>query len=205
MPVPDHLTGRKVRLREVGTRDRRALKSFDRDAARSGPSQVGDYRHWGAHRSGTADPAHFGIETLLAERLVGSICATGVDPVTGRFSYGIGVASQHQRCGYASDAITTLLRHMFWHRGFRTCEVSIYSGNLASLSLHGVLGFREEHRLPDTEMVRGKVRYLVQMGITAEEFAGRHPRAPVIRAHRGRHWRARRGQHWGELAGRTSG
>jgi RimJ/RimL family protein N-acetyltransferase len=193
-PVSAGPVGWKVRLREVGPGDRRALMGFDRDSARGGSSQVGGYRHWAAHRLGAADAGddvHFGIETLQG-LLVGSMSTSGADPLSGRFSYGIGIASRHQRCGYASDAITLLLGHMFEQRGFRRCEVSVYGGNVASLSLHGALGFREVGRYRDTELVRGAARSLVVMRITAEEFAARH-RAGTCR---GRHWRPRRGKHW---------
>jgi RimJ/RimL family protein N-acetyltransferase len=171
---------------------------FDREAARGGSPRAGGYRHWAAHRAGIADPGddvHFGIENLQG-LLVGSMSTSGADRLSGRFSYGIGIASRHQRCGYASDAITVLLGHMFEQRGFRKCEVGVYGGNIASLSLHGGLGFREEGRLRDREMLRGAARSLVVMGITAEEFAARHPRHPAVGACRGRHWLPSRGKHW---------
>ena len=173
---------------------------FDRAAARGGASQVGGYRHWAAHRLGAADvgdDAHFGIETLQG-LLVGSMSTSGIDLRSGRFSYGIGIASRHQRCGYASDAITVLLGHMFEQRGFRRCEVSVYGGNVASLSLHGSLGFHEVGRFRDTEVSRGTARSLVVLGITAEEFAARH-RGDAGGTCGGRHWRARRGKHWHDL------
>ncbi|WP_340686761.1 GNAT family protein [Amycolatopsis coloradensis] len=190
--------GRKVRLREVGIRDRRVLMGFDRDMAREAtPLLGGGHRHWASHRSGSSgDDIHFGIETVRGRMLVGSVCTIGADPVTGRFGYGIGIAPRHQRCGYATDAITVLLAHMFGQRGFRKCEVSVYGGNLASLSLHGGLGFREEGRLRDTEVVRGEIKYLVRMGITAEEFAARPVGSLAGLGGRGQHRRPRRGKHW---------
>ncbi|OXM52533.1 GNAT family N-acetyltransferase [Amycolatopsis alba] len=190
--------GRKVRLREVGLRDRRVLMGFDRDMAREASTLIGGgHRHWASHRSGSAgDDIHFGIETVRGRMLVGSVCTIGADPVTGRFGYGIGIAPRHQRCGYAADAITVLLAHMFEQRGFRKCEVTVYGGNLASLSLHAGLGFREEGRLRDTEVVRGEIKYLVRMGITVEEFAARPAEAPADLGGRGQHRRPRRGKHW---------
>jgi hypothetical protein len=176
------LTGRKVRLRAVEPTDRQALIGFDRTSRR-----IGGYRHWAAHRDGTGD--QFAIETVHSRLLVGSMWTVGSGD---RFSYGIGIGAQHRRCGYASDAITTLLAFMFERH--HTCEVGIDGGNVASLSLHGVLGFREEGRLRDTELLRGGVRYLVRMAITAPEFAALHS-APRT-SNRGRHWRARRGRHW---------
>ncbi|WP_167100191.1 GNAT family N-acetyltransferase [Amycolatopsis granulosa] len=186
--VAEGMAGRKVRLREVTVADRRTLAGFDRDAAET--RRVGEYRHWAAHRA-EAD-FHFAIETLRGGLVVGSLSATEAD-VPDRFSYGIGIGPRHRRCGYAGDAVITLLRFMFGVQGYRKCQVSIYGGNVASLSLHARLGFREEGRVRDTELSRDGVKYLVLMGIADTEFAGIHPDFPVERA-RGRHWRPR-GRH----------
>jgi RimJ/RimL family protein N-acetyltransferase len=195
--------GWKVRLREVRPADRRTLIGFDRDSARAHDPQVGGYRHWATHRSGAADSGddfHFAIETLHNRTLVGSVWVQA-DPASGRFSYGIGIGPQHRRCGYAADAVTTLLEVMFELRGYRKCQVSVNGGNFASLALHGELGFREEGRTRDTELLRGEIRYPVLMGLTADGFAEHRPaflaaRGPA-RPSRGRHWRTpRRGRHW---------
>lgn len=184
--------GRKVRLREIGQADRRTLIGFDRESAHG----IGGYRHWAAHRAGVADAGdnvQFAIETLRGRMLVGSLCVVQADPLSDRFSYGIGIGPPHRRCGYAGDAISVLLAFMFEQRGYRKCEVSVYGGNLASLALHGALGFREEGRPRDTELLCGGIKYPALMSITADEFAG--ARLPVP-SQRGRHWRARRGRHW---------
>jgi predicted GNAT superfamily acetyltransferase len=186
------LTGQKVLLRAVEPADRQALTGFDRDG------RPGGYRHWAAHRDGTGD--QFAIETVHSRLLVGSVWTVETGD---RFSYGIGIGAQYRRCGYASDAISVLLAFMFSQQRYRTCEVGIDGGNVASLSLHGVLGFREEGRLRDTELRRGGIRYLVRMAITAPEFAALHttPRP----SGRGRHWRARRGRHWPSAPSRWIG
>lgn len=180
--------GRKVRLREIHPGDQRRLAGFDRDAADT--RRVGEYRHWAAHRA--EGDFHFAIETLRGGLVVGSLSATEADRPD-RFSYGIGIGPQHRRCGYAGDAVITLLRFMFGERGYRKCQVSIYGGNVASLSLHARLGFREEGRIRDLELSRDGVKYLVLMGITDDEFAEIHPDFPQPAA-RGRHWRPR-GRH----------
>ncbi|MBB5957054.1 RimJ/RimL family protein N-acetyltransferase [Saccharothrix tamanrassetensis] len=200
--------GRKVRLREIGPADRRTLIGFDRDAAGGRDPRIGGYRHWAAHRAegaGSGDDRHLAIEALHGRMLVGSMWVL-TDPAAGRFSYGIGIGAQHRRCGYAGDAVTVLLAFMFGERGYRKCEVGIYGGNFASLSLHGELGFREEGRPRDTELVRGEIRYPVLMGITAGEFAAHHHEYAAssgdVRRWRGRHWRTRRrGRHWRTNAG----
>jgi RimJ/RimL family protein N-acetyltransferase len=155
------------------------------------------------HRAGATDPgddSQFAIEALHGGMLVGSISTTVTDRASGLFSYGIGIGTPHRRCGYAGDAITILLAFMFEQDGYRQCDVSVYGRNLASLTLHGGLGFREVGRLRDTEPLRGGVTFLVLMSITAQGFAAAHPAgtgsAPPVRPGRGRHWRARRGEHW---------
>lgn len=200
---PPGLVGRKMRLREIRPADHSRLIGFDRDSERGHSRRVGGYRHWAVHRAGVADSGddfQFAIEALHGRMLVGSICTLQADPPSGRFSYGIGIGMPHRRCGYASDAITILLAFMFEQCGYRRCDISIYGGNLASLTLHGGLGFREVGRLRDTELLRGGVKFLVLMSITAQEFAEAHPARigsrPPVRAGRGRHWRARRGRHW---------
>jgi len=201
------LAGRKVRLRGVRPADHRVLAGFDRDSARARDPQVGGYRHWAAHRqtaAGLGEDFHFAIETLHSRALVGSIWIQA-DSATGRFSYGIGIGAQHRRCGYAADAVTILLAFMFAQRRYRKCEVSINGANFASLALHGELGFQEEGRPRDTELLRGEIRYPVLMGITADRFAAHYPsflaaRGPA-RPGRGRHSRTpRRGRHWRTVA-----
>jgi RimJ/RimL family protein N-acetyltransferase len=183
------LTGRKVRLREIDPADRHRLVRFDRDAARV--PRGGRYQHWAAHRANEGeldDNAQFAIETLHSRMLVGSMWTVQTDPQARRFSYGIGIGPQHRRCGYASDAITTLLAHMFEERRYRTCEVGIHGSNIASRTLHSRLGFREEGRQHD----------IVGMSITAHRFAELHPTlaaSRLARSRRGRHWRPSRGQH----------
>jgi len=195
------LIGRRTRLRGIEPGDRRTLAGFDRDLAGREP-RVGGYRHWAAHRGGVepGEDLQFAIVALGSGLLVGSVSTVRADERADRFSYGIGIGSRHRRCGYAADAITTLLAFMFGQRGYGACEVSVYGSNFASLTLHARLGFREEERLLDPELSHGELKHLVRLGITAAEFAERHPdpdaRSRSSRSRRGRHWRNRRGRHW---------
>ncbi|RSM83616.1 N-acetyltransferase [Kibdelosporangium aridum] len=192
-----------MRLRGIRPADHRTLARFDRDTVHVPGPQVGGYRHWATHRRSVAnagDDFHIAIETLHNRTLVGSIWIQ-TNPSSNWFSYGIGIGPQHRRCGYAADAVATLLAFMFEQCSYRECEVSINGSNFASLALHGELGFHEESRLCDTELLRGEIRYPVLMSITADQFAAHYPafaatRGPV-RPSRGRHWRTRRrGRHW---------
>jgi RimJ/RimL family protein N-acetyltransferase len=193
--------GRKVRLREVTPSDRTALSRFDRDVTSRHAPLVGGYRHWAAHRASTTDEdLQLVVETVRSGLLVGSLSTVRTDSSPGCFSYGIGIAPWHWRCGYAADAITVLLALMFGRRGYRECEVSIHGNNFASQSLHARLGFRETGRLHDPGLSPGSFRYLVMMSVSAAEFATRHPGfalpVPADRSRRGVHWRRLRGRHW---------
>ncbi|MFD1050940.1 GNAT family N-acetyltransferase, partial [Kibdelosporangium lantanae] len=161
------MTGWKVRLRTIRPADHRTLATFDRDTTED--HKPGGYRHWATHRD-ASDDFHLAIETLRHRTLVGSIWVQ-TDPAVGAFSYGIGIAAQHRRCGYAIDAITALLTDMFERRGYRECVVSVNGRNFPSLALHGELGFHEESRPRDAELRHGEIRYPVIMSITAGQFS----------------------------------
>ncbi|MET9802797.1 GNAT family protein [Streptomyces sp. NPDC006368] len=64
---------------------------------------------------------------------------------------------------------------MFGERRYHKCEAGIHAFNDASLALHRKLGFVEEGRLRDHEFFAGRRHALVVMGMTAPEFAERHP------------------------------
>nr|WP_184729253.1 GNAT family protein [Saccharopolyspora phatthalungensis] len=182
--MTSNAVGRRVRLRQIEPADRRTLIRFDRESARGHSPQVDGYRHWGAHRANhpdSGDDRQLAIETLHGRTLVGSMCTSQAEPGSGRFSYGIGIGPQYRRLGYADDAISVLLTYMFGQRRYGKCEVGIYGGNLASLSLHGKLGFREEGRLRDPEFLCVGAQYLVLMSITAAEFAARSPARALAR------------------------
>jgi RimJ/RimL family protein N-acetyltransferase len=176
-------SGTKVRLRGIEPGDWQAFMRFD------GPPSTRDgsdlqhlraaegYRHWAAHRARQTAPTddfQLSIETLAGAVLVGSLSTTQIEHRTGRFSYGIGIGREHQRQGYATDAITILLTFMFGERRYHKCQVGIHGSNTASLSLHHKLGFREEGRLRDHEYCGEHHVDSVLMGVTADEFAHRH-------------------------------
>ncbi|WP_371479925.1 GNAT family N-acetyltransferase [Kitasatospora sp. NBC_00315] len=177
--------GRHVRLRGVEPEDWQTFKRFDEhtehqrsvDALRP-PRSAEGYRVWSAERA-KAEPAGdcfmLGIEELRSGRLVGALSTADADPRTGRFHYGIGIGAEHHRKGYAADAVVLLLRYMFGERRYHKCEAGVYGYNEASLALHRRLGFVEEGRLRDHEFFAGRHHDLVVMGMTAQEFAQRHP------------------------------
>lgn len=181
-------TGERVRLRGIEPGDWQAFMHFDEHSAHQRsvdavhpPRSAAGYRAWAEERA-LAKPAGDCFE-LAVEAVrdgedgapVGAISTHGADPRSGRFGYGVGIAAEHQRKGYATEAVVLLLRFMFGERRYHKCEAQVYAYNRASLALHRGLGFVEEGRLRDHVFLAGHHRDLVLFGMTAAEFAGRHP------------------------------
>jgi RimJ/RimL family protein N-acetyltransferase len=177
-------TGTRVLLRGIEPDDWQAFMSFDehsatiRDADMLHPPRSAEgYRQWAQSQATQAlesDEFRLAIECTADGALVGSVNTWDSDRRAGRFSYGIAIGHQHQRQGFASDAIVILLRFMFGERRYHKCEAGIYAFNAASLALHRKLGFQKEGQLRDHEFFAGRHHDLVLMGMTAEEFADTH-------------------------------
>jgi RimJ/RimL family protein N-acetyltransferase len=177
--------GELVRLRGVEPDDWEAFQRFDQNTLdmRRGdrihpPRSAARQREW-AQQSALKEPAgdvvQLAIESLADGALVGMTSTALVDHRAGRFMYGIAIGSEHKGRGYASDAVPLLLRFMFGERRFHKCEASVWAFNEPSLALHRKLGFTEEGRLRDHEFFAGRHHDVVLFGMTAEEFAARHP------------------------------
>ena len=175
--------GTRVRLRGVEPEDWEAFRRFDEhtddmralDRVHPPRSRAG-YRQWAADRAVEApqgDDFRLVIATTADDAAVGMINTVDANPRTGRFEYGIGIGREHQRHGYAREAITILLRFMFTERRYHKCEVSVYAYNTASLALHRGLGFTDEGRLRDHEYGNGAYHDLVLMGMTRAEYVAR--------------------------------
>src|SRR5262245_18205106 len=105
--------------------------------------------------------------------VVGSISTHNCDRRTGTFAYGISVLPEHQRRGYASEAIALVLRYYFEELGYQKVTVNVFDFNAASIRLHERLGFRQEGRLRRMTFTRGRHHDALVFGLTAEEFADR--------------------------------
>lgn len=110
------------------------------------------------------------IENLAGE-LVGGLGTHHCDPVGGTFSYGLSIAREHRRRGYAADTIRLVLRYFFEERRYRKAMVHVYSFNEPSLRLHERLGFQQEGRLRRMVFTRGRFFDIIVLGLLAEEYA----------------------------------
>ncbi len=114
----------------------------------------------------------FIIETLEGED-VGGLSLHSRDRKNGVFSFGVNVARQHRRKGYAEDAVRILLRYGFRERRFQKCNSACVDTNAASIALHKKLGFTEEGRVRRRWFYNGRYHDDVLFGMTVEEFEGR--------------------------------
>ena len=101
---------------------------------------------------------------------VGSIATHHCDSRTGSFSYGINVAPEHQRKGYAAEAIWMVIRYYFEELRFRKVNVHVFSHNEASIALHEKLGFVKEGRLREMVYTGGDWYDLLCYGMTITEW-----------------------------------
>ena len=104
-------------------------------------------------------------------RAVGTITTHHCDPQHGTFMYGIHIARENTRSGYASEAIAIVLKYYFEERRYQKVSVSIHGYNAASVALHEQLGFRHEGTLRRMIYTKGEHFDQLWYGMTKEEWA----------------------------------
>lgn len=177
--------GDLVRLRGVEPEDWEAFHRFDdntddmRRADRIHPPRsAAAQREWAqqtAVRKPEDDKLLLAVESLADGVVAGMVTTSEIDRRAGRFMYGVAIGTEHKGRGYATEAVRLLLNFMFGERRFHKCEASVWAFNDASIALHRKLGFTEEGRLRDHEFFAGRHHDVVLFGMTAAEFAARHP------------------------------
>lgn len=177
--MPNIFQGRLVRLRAVEPSDWEFHWRWDQDteAARLSyeipfPRALAGYQAWAeaeSKRGAEADVFRFQIETLAGE-LAGTLNTHTCNLRSGIFSYGVSVAPEHQRKGFASEAIRLVLNFYFNERRYQKCTASAYSFNDASIRLHEHLGFTLEGRLRRMYYSGGEYHDELVFGMTKEEF-----------------------------------
>ncbi len=115
------------------------------------------------------DAYFFEIENLASEH-VGSISTHVCDARNGTFQYGVAIRREHWRKGYASEAITIVLRYFFEELRYQKVTTPVYSFNDASIHMHERLGFQLEGRLRRMIYTQGQFFDELFFGMTKEEF-----------------------------------
>ena len=118
------------------------------------------------------DLRRFVIETLEGVA-VGSIGSQNCDARNGRFDYGLQILREHRRQGYASEAVTLLLRFFFRELRYQKAEAEVRATIPASIALHEGLGFTLEARIRRAQLDDGVLHDNLVYGMTAEEFEER--------------------------------
>jgi RimJ/RimL family protein N-acetyltransferase len=175
--------GARIKLRGIELSDAEVFYQWNQDSEMSRyldfvwPPTSRAYVQQGIERDATTRPTHdeynWAIEDTSGE-LVGSIGTHHCNPRTGTFMYGVAVRREHQRRGYASEAILLVLRYFFEELRYQKVTASVYSGNRASIRLHERLGFQLEGRLRRMVFTRGQYQDELYYGMTLEEFRARH-------------------------------
>lgn len=102
---------------------------------------------------------------------VGAISTRDCNPRNGTFSYGIHVAREHRRKGYAVEAISLVLKYYFEELRYQKATVPVHSFNDASVALHEKLGFAKEGTLRRMIYSGGEYHDEHWYGLTKEELA----------------------------------
>lgn len=171
-----------MRLRAAEPGDWAAMTRFTEDEERLGdlvqpPRSAEGWRaeiRTRAEVGSAGERNSFVIEAVSTGEAVGNVGWRNADPTAGSFEYGIRIGAAYRRKGYASEAVTMLLRFMFAERRFHRCEAHILAYNEGSFALHRRLGFVEEGRLRDGVFAGGRYHDVVVMGMLADEFAEVH-------------------------------
>lgn len=171
-----------IRLRAYREDDVLACTRWAQDSARArhlehiwpppSPTVLANTVAFRARQSFENSDYSFIIENAQGEP-VGSISTFRCDQRTGTFSYGLDIAAEHRRRGYANAAIRLLTRYYFEECRYQKVTVAVHADNAPSVQLHEKLGFVLEGRLRRMVYTGGVFQDELWFGQTAQEFAQR--------------------------------
>jgi RimJ/RimL family protein N-acetyltransferase len=180
--MPNIYQGKRVRLRAVEPTDWETHARWDLDTEGGRltdfiwfPSSSESTRAWAegqARQSGDNDEFRFSIESLDGQ-MVGTLNTHTANPRCGTFMYGVFIAPERRRKGYAFEAVTLVLRYYFLERRYQKVNAEVYSFNEPSIRLHQSLGFVQEGRLRRMIYSSGDFHDALIFGMTREEFEAR--------------------------------
>ena len=168
-----------IRLRAVEPEDADAFFGFNLDSEMARnldfvwpPSSMAEVREWAEKQSlkKLENGAFFWVIEDADGVAVGQISTHGCDAHNGTFEYGVSVANEHQRKGYARAAIQIVLRYFFEELRYQKVTVCIHADNPESIALHEGLGFVHEGTLRRMFFTRGAYWDLFYYGLTKEEW-----------------------------------
>lgn len=172
--------GSKVRLRAVEPEDAEVWyeSGLDTDAdRRAGRTQLPLSRAAHRQRAEEQSKRSEGDNVMLMIETLDGVAVGGLSVQTDRrngvFSFGIGIAREHWRRGYATEALQLLFRFYFRELGYQKVETGVYAFNHPSLAFHEAFGFTVEGCRRRQVFTQGEYHDVVLFGMTAEEFCER--------------------------------
>lgn len=177
--------GEHIRLRAIEPEDAETFFAFNLNSETARvldylwpPSSAASVREWTQKRA-TQETKDDVIYCVIEDRqgnAVGVISTHGINRRIGSFAYGLAVGEEHRGRGYASEAITILLRYFFEELRYQKVNVAVYECNPASIALHEKLGFQLEGRMRRMVFTHGHFYDEFIYGMTCEEFFERYGR-----------------------------
>jgi RimJ/RimL family protein N-acetyltransferase len=175
--------GEKVRLRAIEPSDWETYFAWNQDDEQAralnfipfpqSQESVKRFAEKAALKEPEGDNFRFVIENT-AQEVVGDITIYGCDQRTGNFSWGLNVKREHRRKGYASQALTLVMRYYFQELRYQKVTVPIHSFNEPSIKLHEKLGFQQEGCIRRAVFTEGRYFDELIYGLTREEFLAKH-------------------------------
>lgn len=170
--------GKLIRLRALETADAAIFFAWNQDSDMTRhidwlwpPASLASQQRW-VERATTQEPSDvlFLVMESLNGEVVGMISTHECDRRCGTFSYGVAVRAEHQRKGYAREAIQMLLRYYFQELRYQKVTAHVHSNNAASIELHEQLGFLKEGCIRRMIYSAGQYYDDWVYGMTIEEF-----------------------------------
>ena len=171
--------GTRIRLRAIEPADAEIIYQWNQNSERarnldfvwppSSRASVDAWTHAQSLKHMENDQFRWIIETLQSIP-VGSIDTHSCNPRYGTFGYGIDIAPEHRRKGYACEAIRLVLRYYFEELRYQKVTVPVHSYNTASIYLHEKLGFKLEGTHRHMGFTRGGYFDVLWYGLTVDEF-----------------------------------
>lgn len=175
------LEGVRVRLRPLGDADVPALFAIFGD--------VEAMRYWGTPALADLDGArdlledirrHFAAKTLFQwgvarrddDAVIGTTTIFQLDHVNRRGEIGFAIDRAQWGQGYASDAVTTLIRFAFEQLELHRIEADPDPNNAASIKVLRKQGFVREGLLRERYLVHGEVQDAEYYGLLRREWEG---------------------------------
>ena len=172
--------GEKVRLRGVEPADWEYFFKWNLDSERArhldflwppiSKQQVVDWCLEQSRKKLENDTFHWVIENKPGQP-VGSISTHDCNQRNGTFGYGVDVAAEHRRKGFAAEAIKLVLKYYFEELRYQKVTTPVHSNNQPSIQLHEKLGFKKEGTLRRMVYTEGKYYDTIWFGMTREEFS----------------------------------